>query len=112
VPEAGRATVAGLDVVRDAARLRRVIGLSGQYAAVDERLTGRENLEIFGRLYRLRPDAARVRARELLAEFGLAEAGNRVVSTYSGGMHRRLDLAVSLIARPQVLFLDEPTTGL
>jgi ABC-2 type transport system ATP-binding protein len=112
VPEAGRATVAGLDVVKDAERLRRVIGLSGQYAAVDERLTGRENLEIFGRLYRLRPHAARDRASALLEEFGLADAGHRVVSTYSGGMRRRLDLAVSLIARPQVLFLDEPTTGL
>ena len=111
-PEAGHATVAGLDVVRDAAKLRRVIGLSGQYAAVDERLTGRENLEIFGRLYRLRSGAARQRAGELLDEFGLADAGGRVVSTYSGGMRRRLDLAVSLIAQPQVLFLDEPTTGL
>jgi ABC-2 type transport system ATP-binding protein len=112
VPESGRATVAGLDVVKDAARLRSVIGLSGQYAAVDERLTGRENLEIFGRLYRLRPADARRRATELLDEFGLADAGARVVSTYSGGMRRRLDLAVSLIARPEVLFLDEPTTGL
>jgi ABC-2 type transport system ATP-binding protein len=112
VPEAGRATVAGLDVVRDAAKLRRVIGLSGQYAAVDERLTGRENLEIFGRLYRLRRDASKRRATELLEEFGLADAGGRVVSTYSGGMRRRLDLAVSLIAQPEVLFLDEPTTGL
>src|SRR5947207_9628295 len=111
-PEAGHATVAGLDVVRDAAKLRRVIGLSGQYAAVDERLTGRENLEIFGRLYRLRSGAARQRAGELLDEFGLADAGGRVVSTYSGGMRRRLDLAVSLIAQPEVLFLDEPTTGL
>jgi len=112
LPEAGRATVAGLDVVRDAAKLRRIIGLSGQNAAVDERLTGRENLEIFGRLYRLRPAASRQRAVELLEEFGIADAGNRVVSTYSGGMRRRLDLAVSLIAQPQVLFLDEPTTGL
>jgi ABC-2 type transport system ATP-binding protein len=112
VPEAGRATVAGLDVVRDAARLRRIIGLSGQYAAVDERLTGRENLEIFGRLYQLRPSAARQRATDLLEEFGIADAANRVASTYSGGMRRRLDLAVSLIAKPEVLFLDEPTTGL
>jgi ABC-2 type transport system ATP-binding protein len=112
VPESGRATVAGLDVVKDAARLRSIIGLSGQYAAVDERLTGRENLEIFGRLYRLRSADARRRASELLDEFGLADAGGRVVSTYSGGMRRRLDLAVSLIARPEVLFLDEPTTGL
>jgi ABC-2 type transport system ATP-binding protein len=112
VPESGRATVAGLDVVKDAARLRSIIGLSGQYAAVDERLTGRENLEIFGRLHRLRPADSRRRAGELLEEFGLADAGGRVVSTYSGGMHRRLDLAVSLIARPEVLFLDEPTTGL
>ncbi|MFL6238613.1 MAG: ATP-binding cassette domain-containing protein [Actinomycetes bacterium] len=112
VPERGRATVAGLDVVRDAEALRRIIGLSGQYAAVDERLTGRENLEIFGRLYRLRRQDARARAADLLEQFGIADAGNRVVSTYSGGMRRRLDLAVSLIAQPEVLFLDEPTTGL
>jgi ABC-2 type transport system ATP-binding protein len=112
VPDAGRATVNGLDVVRDAARVRRIIGLSGQFAAVDERLTGRENLEIFGRLYRLSKGAARQRANELLEQFGIADAATRVVSTYSGGMRRRLDLAVSLIARPEVLFLDEPTTGL
>src|SRR3954463_5203309 len=111
-PDSGRASVAGYDVVRDAAQLRRVIGLSGQYAAVDERLTGRENLEIFGRLYRLSKGAARQRANELLEQFGIADAATRVVSTYSGGMRRRLDLAVSLIARPEVLFLDEPTTGL
>src|SRR4051812_6064133 len=111
-PDAGRASVAGYDVVRDAAQLRRVIGLSGQYAAVDERLTGRENLEIFGRLYHLPGPAARRRADELLEQFGLTEAAGRLAGTYSGGMRRRLDLAASLIATPEVLFLDEPTTGL
>ncbi|MDX6284811.1 MAG: type transport system ATP-binding protein [Frankiales bacterium] len=111
-PDSGRATVAGFDVVREAAPLRRVIGLSGQYAAVDERLTGRENLEIFGRLYRLDKRASVRRANELLERFGLTDAADRVVSTYSGGMRRRLDLAASLISNPQVLFLDEPTTGL
>src|SRR5687768_3355041 len=111
-PDSGRATVAGYDVVRDAQRLRHVIGLSGQYAAVDENLTGRENLIMFGRLYRLpKPEAVR-RAGELLEQFDLAEAANRVVKTYSGGMRRRLDLASALCGRPQILFLDEPTTGL
>lgn len=112
VPDAGHATVAGLDVVRQADALRSRIGLSGQYAAVDELLTGRENLEMVGRLYHLPKRVARQRADELLARFDLADAANRVVKTYSGGMRRRLDLAASLIVAPPVLFLDEPTTGL
>jgi ABC-2 type transport system ATP-binding protein len=111
-PDAGRATVAGLDVVRDAQQLRTLIGLSGQYAAVDENLTGRENLWMFGRLYQLAGDVSRTRAGELLDQFDLADAADRVVKTYSGGMRRRLDLASALIGRPQLLFLDEPTTGL
>jgi ABC-2 type transport system ATP-binding protein len=111
-PDSGRAIVAGYDVVREATQLRRIIGLSGQYAAVDERLTGRENLEIFGRLYRLSKQQAVRRADELLERFGLTDAADRVAGTYSGGMRRRLDLAASLISHPQVLFLDEPTTGL
>jgi ABC-2 type transport system ATP-binding protein len=111
-PDAGRAEVAGLDCVRDANRLRSQIGLAGQYAAVDELLTGRENLEMVGRLYRMTRGGARARARELLEQFGLADAGERPAKTYSGGMRRRLDLAASLIATPPVLFLDEPTTGL
>jgi ABC-2 type transport system ATP-binding protein len=111
-PDAGSARVHGLDVVKDAAELRKHIGLAGQYAAVDEALTGRENLELFGRLYRLRRAAARERAHELLERFELLDAADRVVGTYSGGMRRRLDLAAALIARPPILFLDEPTTGL
>ncbi|WP_283133389.1 ATP-binding cassette domain-containing protein [Rhizohabitans arisaemae] len=111
-PDAGTARVAGYDVVREADRVRRVIGLSGQYAAVDENLTGRENLVLFGRLHRMRAKAARARAGELLERIGLAEAADRVVKTYSGGMRRRLDLAASLVIKPRVLFLDEPTTGL
>jgi ABC-2 type transport system ATP-binding protein len=111
-PDAGRATVAGFDVVREAQQLRSHIGLSGQYAAVDENLTGRENLWMFGRLYQLPSDVARTRAAELLDQFELADAADRVVKTYSGGMRRRLDLASALIGRPRLLFLDEPTTGL
>jgi ABC-2 type transport system ATP-binding protein len=112
VPDSGRASVAGLDVLRQPQEVRRRIGLSGQYAAVDENLTGRENLDMVGRLYHIGSAASQARADELLAQFDLAEAGNRLVKTYSGGMRRRLDLAASLVARPSVLFLDEPTTGL
>jgi ABC-2 type transport system ATP-binding protein len=104
--------VVGLDVVRDAARLRSSIGLAGQYAAVDENLTGFENLEMVGRLYHLGRGPSRTRADELLERFELDEAAKRLVRTYSGGMRRRLDLAAALVARPPVLFLDEPTTGL
>jgi ABC-2 type transport system ATP-binding protein len=111
-PDEGTARVAGVDVLRDAARLRERVGLAGQYAAVDENLSGFENLEMVGRLYHLGRQVARVRARELLAEFDLSDAGGRLVRTYSGGMRRRLDLAAALVARPPVLFLDEPTTGL
>ena len=111
-PDAGRATVAGFDVVREAQRLRSVIGLSGQYAAVDENLTGRENLWMFGRLYQLGSGEARQRADELLEQFDLMDAADRTVKTYSGGMRRRLDLGSALIGRPRLLFLDEPTTGL
>jgi ABC-2 type transport system ATP-binding protein len=111
-PDAGTARVAGLDVVRDAAELRARIGLAGQYAAVDENLTGFENLEMVGNLYHLGKAASRGRADELLQRFELEEAARRPVKTYSGGMRRRLDLAAALVARPPVLFLDEPTTGL
>jgi ABC-2 type transport system ATP-binding protein len=111
-PSGGSARVDGLDVVADAARLRERIGLAGQYAAVDENLTGFENLEMVGRLYHLGRGPSRERAGELLERFDLAEAGQRLVNTYSGGMRRRLDLAAALVARPPVLFLDEPTTGL
>src|SRR5438477_1078135 len=111
-PDEGRAEVAGLDVARDAESLRHVIGLAGQSAAVDENLTGMENLEMVGRLYHLPAAEARRRANEILERFGLAEAGDRQAKTYSGGMRRRLDVAASLVARPDVLFLDEPTTGL
>ncbi|HEU0235218.1 MAG TPA: ATP-binding cassette domain-containing protein [Candidatus Limnocylindrales bacterium] len=111
-PDAGRATVAGLDVVRQADQLRHLIGLSGQYAAVDENLTGRENLRMFGRLYQLPGAVARTRADDLLDQFELTDAADRVVKTYSGGMRRRLDLGSALIGRPRLLFLDEPTTGL
>jgi ABC-2 type transport system ATP-binding protein len=111
-PDAGRATVVGLDAVRDAERLRHEIGLAGQYAAVDENLTGLENIEMVGRLYHLPAAEARSRATALLRRFDLADAGDRTAKTYSGGMRRRLDLAASLVGRPQVLFLDEPTTGL
>ncbi|WP_238439951.1 ATP-binding cassette domain-containing protein, partial [Frankia sp. AgB1.8] len=111
-PDEGRAQVLGLDVVRSATALRGRIGLAGQYAAVDERLTGLENLEMFGRLYRLPSRRARARAAELLERFDLADAARRTAGTYSGGMRRRLDLAASLIIAPPMLFLDEPTTGL
>ncbi|MEU5883010.1 ATP-binding cassette domain-containing protein [Spirillospora sp. NPDC047279] len=111
-PDEGRARIAGHDVVRDADRVRALIGLAGQYAAVDEKLTGRGNLRMFGRLYHLPRRQAHGRADELLERFGLAEAADRQVAGYSGGMRRRLDLITSLILRPQVLFLDEPTTGL
>ena len=111
-PSGGRACVDGLDVERDAAKLRERIGLAGQYAAVDEGLTGFENLDMVGRLYHLGHQPSRDRAHELLEAFDLAESGDRLVSTYSGGMRRRLDLAAALVARPSVLFLDEPTTGL
>jgi len=111
-PDAGRATIGGLDVVADAARVRRVIGFAGQFAAVDPNLTGRENLTLIGRLSRLGRAQARVRAAELLGSFGLTAAADRLVRTYSGGMRRRLDLAAALLHRPPVLFLDEPTTGL
>jgi ABC-2 type transport system ATP-binding protein len=111
-PYSGRARVAGLDVVEQGAAVRRLIGLSGQYAAVDPYLTGRENLQMIGRLYGLARPAARRRAGDLLERFDLATAADRQARTYSGGMRRRLDVAASLVAQPPVLFLDEPTTGL
>ncbi|HEY3687799.1 MAG TPA: ATP-binding cassette domain-containing protein [Streptosporangiaceae bacterium] len=111
-PDAGHASVDGLDVVRDAAAVRYRIGLAGQHAAVDEKLPGRENLRMFGRLYHLGERAARRRADELLERFDLTDAADRPVKQYSGGMRRRLDMIASLIIAPPVLFLDEPTTGL
>jgi ABC-2 type transport system ATP-binding protein len=110
--DGGSARVAGFDVAREAAALRAKIGLAGQYAAVDENLTGAENLEMVGRLYHLPKGEPRRRAAELLERFGLLDAADRLVRTYSGGMRRRLDLAAALVAHPPVLFLDEPTTGL
>src|SRR3989440_4569608 len=111
-PDAGRAEVFGHDVVREPAAVRELIGLTGQFAAVDELLTGRENLEMFGRLFKLSREEAGRRAGELLERFDLAQAADRPARTYSGGMRRRLDIASSLLTRPRVLFLDEPTTGL
>ena len=111
-PDAGEVRVAGLDAIRDAAKLRERIGLAGQYAAVDENLTGEENLVMVGRLYGEKRARAKARAAELLERFQLVDAAKRPVKTYSGGMRRRLDLAAALVAQPPVLFLDEPTTGL
>ncbi len=111
-PDAGRAQVAGIDVIADPAGVRRNIGVSGQYAAVDEYLTGFENLDMIGRLYHLGRKRSQERARELLEQFRLDDAADRTAKTYSGGMRRRLDLAGALVANPPVLFLDEPTTGL
>jgi ABC-2 type transport system ATP-binding protein len=111
-PDSGHATVGGIDVLKHPSEVRKIIGLSGQYAAVDETLTGWDNLLMFGRLYHLKSNAAKKRASELLDQFSLTESARRPIRTYSGGMRRRLDLAASLIVRPKVLFLDEPTTGL
>ncbi len=111
-PDAGQAEVAGIDVIKDPEAARAAIGLTGQYAAVDEFLTGRENLVMFGQLYRLSLRSAKMRAEELLERFDLTDAADRILKTYSGGMRRRLDLAASLIVSPPVIFLDEPTTGL
>jgi oleandomycin transport system ATP-binding protein len=111
-PDAGSARISGFDVVREAEKVRQVIGLTGQYASVDEDLTGRQNLELFGTLLDLGRAGARRRAAELLEWFDLTDAANRQAKTYSGGMRRRLDLAASLVGNPQVIFLDEPTTGL
>ncbi|MFM8694847.1 MAG: ATP-binding cassette domain-containing protein, partial [Actinomycetota bacterium] len=111
-PDSGRASVAGIDVIKHPGKVREVIGLSGQYAAVDETLTGWDNLTMFSRLYHLSPSASKKRAGELLEQFSLTEAAKRPIKTYSGGMRRRLDLAASLIVKPKILFLDEPTTGL
>lgn len=112
IPDAGHARVGGFDVVRDAHRVRQLIGLTGQYAAVDEMLTGAENLLLIGRLLGHPKRQAKARARALLDDFGLADAADRAAKTYSGGMRRRLDLAASLVGRPPMLYLDEPTTGL
>ncbi|MGC0329834.1 ABC-2 type transport system ATP-binding protein [Streptomyces sp. SAI-170] len=111
-PDSGRAIVAGLDVLKQPNEVRRSIGLSGQFAAVDELLTGRENLQMVGQLYQMKAKAAKVRAEELLEQFHLTEAADRTAKTYSGGMRRRLDLAAALVVSPPVMFMDEPTTGL
>ncbi|QJT03733.1 ATP-binding cassette domain-containing protein [Streptomyces asoensis] len=111
-PDRGRAMVAGLDVLKHPNEVRRSIGLSGQFAAVDEYLTGRENLQMVGRLYQMKAGPAKARAAELLDQFGLTEAADRTAKTYSGGMRRRLDLAAALVVSPPVMFMDEPTTGL
>ncbi|MBP7971925.1 MAG: ATP-binding cassette domain-containing protein [Candidatus Nanopelagicales bacterium] len=111
-PNAGHATVGGIDVLKHPEKVRAIIGLTGQYAAVDEYLTGRENINMVGQLYHLEPKWVRKRADELLERFRLADAADRPAKTYSGGMRRRLDLASSLVAKPEILFLDEPTTGL
>jgi len=111
-PDSGHATVGGIDVVKHPEKVREIIGLSGQYAAVDEILTGWDNLVMFGQLYHLGKTQAVARAEELLEQFSLTESARRPIKTYSGGMRRRLDLAASLIVKPKVLFLDEPTTGL
>lgn len=111
-PDSGHATVAGIDVIKNPDRVREVIGLSGQYAAVDETLTGWDNLVMFSRLYHLSASQSKKRAEELLEQFSLTDAAKRPIRTYSGGMRRRLDLAASLIVKPKILFLDEPTTGL
>ncbi|MFF4846760.1 ATP-binding cassette domain-containing protein [Streptomyces sp. NPDC001194] len=111
-PDSGRAVVAGIDVLKHPDEVRRAIGLSGQFAAVDEYLTGRENLHMVGRLYQMTGKAAKARTAELLERFNLADAADRTAKTYSGGMRRRLDLAAALVVRPPVMFMDEPTTGL
>jgi ABC-2 type transport system ATP-binding protein len=111
-PDGGEVLINGFDVVHNPKGVRRSIGLTGQYAAVDEYLTGRENIEMMGKLYHLSSDDSKRRATELLEEFELTEAAGRIAKTYSGGMRRRLDLALSLVASPPILFLDEPTTGL
>ncbi|EFL17188.1 daunorubicin resistance protein DrrA family ABC transporter ATP-binding protein [Streptomyces sp. C] len=111
-PDSGRAVVAGIDVLEHPNEVRRSIGLSGQFAAVDEYLTGRENLQMVARLYQMNAKAAKARAEELLERFNLADAADRTAKTYSGGMRRRLDLAAALVVRPPVMFMDEPTTGL
>jgi ABC-2 type transport system ATP-binding protein len=112
IPDGGTASVGGFDIRKNAASIRPIIGLAGQYPAVDEDLTGKENLEMIGQLYHLGKNKSRTRAGELLITFDLADAGSRRVKTYSGGMRRRLDLAATLVAEPKILFLDEPTTGL
>lgn len=112
LPDSGKVTINGFDAMKEPDKVRSEIGLTGQYAAVDEYLTGQENMEMMGRLYRLSVTDSKTRGKELLEQFDLQDAANRVVKTYSGGMRRRLDLAISLIATPPILFLDEPTTGL